>query len=135
MRQVVLCPGVTRIRGAPKAFHRRGGVLDRSPTIVETAPDHVDGLEVSACGRAPKPLERVAGILRQARALEQHPAVADLRVGQPFRCGDEYPLCGMLGILPEQRFQTRQTHLGEHRNYRYASHAVSLRSEAVTGRA
>src|SRR5271156_1634768 len=113
MSEVVLCPRMSRIGGLPKVVDGPSRVCGGSPAVVETPPDHVDGLEIAARGRAPKPFERAQRILRQSSALEKHAAIADLRIRQAFRGGDVYPAGSALRILPKQGLQSGRAHMGE----------------------
>src|SRR5580658_1674640 len=111
--EVVLRPRMSRIGGSPKVVNGPGWVFVGAPAVVETPPDHVDGLEIAARGRAPKPFERAHRILRQSSALEKHAAIADLRIRQAFRGGDVYPVGGALRILRKQGLQSARSHMGE----------------------
>src|SRR5579859_3467747 len=104
-------------------FRGRAWIFAGSPAVVEATAHHVDGIGIAARSRAPKPLEGLNGIPGKRCPLEQHAAVAQLRLWYTFESGDEHPVSGTARILRKQRLKPRRTHLTQQRYDRRGVHA------------
>ena len=103
------------LRELDSLHRRRSGIRLNAPAIVEATPHHIDGIEVAARRGALKPGECGALILGNTGALEQHAAVAHLRLRQALGRGDVHPVRGAMRLLGKQRPQPGAADLRQER--------------------